>query len=361
MRQPSIPGVGDAPNANGVDISMQVRKGAPGKDTGKKMRTEPGDVDNRLKELFQRLGGNGTVKVYRYREEDGKRTWCGSIAVSEGLLDTLEEQLARRWGGGDFELHAYHGSEYLGIAQVCIAREIKPQRDADERPAAAAPAAPAIDPLQWMGLLDQREQRAAALAAAQTQAQLHTQQQTMTTLMQIMEQGNQRTMAMMQVMATALVTNQGGAKSDGISQVLQALNLIGKVKEVAGDGQAPMAETTMGERLLGMAIGPIAAKVGDTVANAMAAQVAPRPALPAPAPPSAPTTAAPGVSPVPPRAGHQGPPLPDRSTQVRIPGGATPLSREEMLARAAAARRPGPRPATAPAPATKDVNEEIKR
>lgn len=323
---------------DGEQIDIAVRRG---KGKNEEPKADEPAADEKLRSLFDRLGGSGRIVVNRVRDDDGKSVYCGSIQVKDGLAETLEETLAVRFGGGDYQLSGYHGSKYIGFATVAISPEIKPRRAAqEERPAVAPqPAEKGFDFMQWIAFSAEREEKARQTAMAQAQLQQQQQQQMFLTMMQLMETSSARTMAVMQTFAAAVGGHNPAqpGQPNGIDQVMQAVSLVEKIKSVSGgDAQQFPPETTMTERVLGMIAQPIASKVGDVIADSMKAKppqspvtVAPPPVLPLPLPVAGPSPVAPPVTPPTPRAAPGAPPA--MPMPPRNPVGKTPLQGARVL------------------------------
>ena len=76
--------------------------------------------EDRLARLFERLRGEGRIKVYRVEEPGSDRQYAFTLHVWPDLESDIEEQVARACGGGAFELKAYRGRKYLATASILI-------------------------------------------------------------------------------------------------------------------------------------------------------------------------------------------------------------------------------------------------
>ncbi len=321
------------------------------------------DVNQRVTELFNRLGGEGRLTIERFHD-DGKREYCGRIPATAEIGECLEDEIGRRFGGGRYYVTGYLKGVYVGSAEVNLSRDIRPVgtdvKKEDLR--REEPRQQSFDMVQWLAMTEAREEK--ARQAAQQQAAMQAQQQAamMQVLMQTQANQTQQMMGVFTVLASALGGRQTevAPQPNGMAQLMEAVNAIQQVKQMTGV-ESPLApETTMTERVLGMAVGPIAAKVGDMIADQMKPK--PAPAAAAPHPPAAATVQALAAS-NPGAGGMQTPrhvppppaPMPPTDHRNKLPPGVTPLTAEQLRTRAA-----GRRPAGPSAPSVSDVESTRK-
>lgn len=347
---------------------MRGRSGAlPGgfsvdvKPNGPKDADKAPDVDDRVQQLFSRLGGEGKLTIERFTD-DGKREYCGRVPVTAEVGENLEEEIARRFGGGRYYVIGFIKGAYVGCAEVNLSKSIKPVDEKKEEQRREEPRQ-SFDMMQWLAMTEAREEKARQAAQQQAQAMAQQQQAMLQVILTTQANQTQQMMGVFTVLASALSgkSEPAVAAPNGMAQLMEAVNAIQTVKQMTGtDAPALVPETTMAERVLGMAVTPIASRLGDMIAE----QMKPKPAVAAPSPPvgAAAASPAPALAASNPGAGgvstprHVPPPpaaMPSTEKQ-KLPSGVTPLTAEELRERSKA-RRPMPT-----APSASDVESNRK-
>lgn len=82
-----------------------------------------------LAKLLERMGGNGSAKVFRL--VNGKPSYCGSLTIDKVAADNFEEQLASLYGCGDFEARFITGSTYRGELKFTVDSQAFPPKKSE--------------------------------------------------------------------------------------------------------------------------------------------------------------------------------------------------------------------------------------
>lgn len=122
------------------------------------------DADPELRRAIAELGDDvGSVIIYRYPPEGGRRYYCGSMGAGEFSLDAVKQE----YGGGKFHFRVQNSQgQYKASAYVTIDPRVQPRA---ERVTAAAPAGALGDQATFLMLtriLDRLDRQPAAPTSA---------------------------------------------------------------------------------------------------------------------------------------------------------------------------------------------------
>jgi len=315
----------------------------------------------RLSRLFERLGGNGKVKIFRVI--NGTPQYSATQSITEDFASNLEERIAGLCGGGEYILKGFvdSGKKCVGEAQVHVdervfpakqtAREAERQGGQAGAPYDHAKQLEAQERMHRLQLEQQREmaeregnwmrafmaeQKAAAERAMLMQQTFMQSQMDLTVRLIAAQHGN-----------TAAVT--GTSEFDRMKQYQDFFQKLG-----FGPAGQQSETRTLGERIIAAPLERLADRVGDKAMDyffpkpepAAPQLAAAKPAAPAaPAPAATPPPAAPAAAPA-----KETPPAREAKPFVR----SELLTPEQFRARRDAARtkQANTQP---PAPPAKDV------
>lgn len=259
--------------ADTIDVTIKKRKNGSNGHGGGGGDDDENPQEKRIKDFFDLLGGNGSIKIYR-EYPDGSNAWCKSVPVDEQFFSEYELRIAKAVGSGKYSLRAYHGEKYLRCVPLTIENpDYPPVTNAAEKKGTAPAPVSTVDADEIKMLRTQLE-----LARLQQQ---QTQANGFSAILEVMQRSHDRTFELVSKFAptmqpaAAAPAAPGGTIGSAIKDLVQVQQFLGGLGFQSG-GAGQNENLTFGQQVLVNPLMKLADKIGEPIGNAIAASIAPK-------------------------------------------------------------------------------------
>lgn len=290
-----------------------------------------------LADLVEKMGGQGTAKVYRIL--DGRDCYAVSWPADQALVDTVEEKLAEL-GGGRYRVKLYWKSKCMGAPEFNVDPHLHPiRKTAAEERRGETYGTPEIAQLVSQAVAQTMAPLMQLLAGRNDNAGLSE-------VLRLHLESNRQYQQSLERQNDRLLEAFSGRSASPAPQLGDQLSQMAKVVRAVDDIRGPQAATADGKRSLAMrfvegplekAVVHVADKVVERYLDSPDGQQG-NPQLSRPPVPVAP----------PPQVASP-PNLPPRGPTVTMPQGVRPLDQAELSRQRAGQRPPAPAPMVADA------------
>lgn len=326
MMAPGSRANGTAASRLRLDVSREAEK--------------PDEKVSRVDRLFDLLGGDGKLKIYRVVEGEDK--YACTLDVDDSLVSELEERVAARCGAGEFRLKGFKKDskgqvQCVASANVSIDELAHPKKLTEAEQKRGEQIAQPVQQQSSTAELIALMEAAATKERQRSEAGRANEVAMFNTMLKMQSDSQAQMLALVQTMHGAAPAAANNDPKKFVTDAISMLTSFG-YKAPGTDGAATdRSHMSMTERILEGPLTKIGERIGDRIADI---------SFPAPVP-SAPAAA----SPSPQKNAQQPAPaaLPPRPAAAVPPPRARQLTPEELKARLA--KRDGTTGAGGPTPA----------